>query len=342
MVTTNLNSYTNAYMTFTSVLPFLAIAFGFLILIKGAEWLINGSVTLAKRVGVSELLIGLTIVAFGTSLPELVVNIFANSEETAPIAIGNIIGSNIANIFLVLGLAALIRPIYVRRVTVWREVLLAMAAGGILAVMVADSFIGRSGFAGLDMIDGIILISYFAAFLYYSFGHSYLSHEKVEEEINDKENESVSLANALSLIIFGGAGLGFGGQLIVNGAVGIATSLGLESGLIGLTIVAFGTSAPELSTSLIAVKERKTDIAVGNIVGSNLFNTFWVLGISSILRPLPFSGEQFIDVGVAALAGTLLFGMMAFGPGKHVIGKPTGILFLTCYCSYLTYLAIQA
>lgn len=318
------------------LLELILLVLGFVMLIKGADALIDGASVLAKRLGVSELFIGLTIVAFGTSLPELIVNLFANNDETAQLAIGSIVGSNSANILLVLGIAALIRPMSIYRVTVWREVLFAAMAGGVLALLIADEFIGRSEFIGLDTIDGLILLSYFALFIYYTFGKARINPEQVEAEV--KAHGNVSLGKTVLLILVGAVGLGLGGNIIVESATSIASYFNVDSGFVGLTIVALGTTSPELAASLIAVRNRKSDIAVGNIVGSNLFNTFWVLGLSAFIRPLAFDTARYVDVGIAGLAGVLLFVMMAFGPGKHKIGKPTGVMFLTLYAGYLIYL----
>lgn len=318
------------------IIPIALLALGFVMLIKGADALVDGAVVLAKKIGVSELMIGLTIVAFGTSLPELIINLFANSDETAQLAIGNIVGSNIANIFLVLGIASLIHPLSLQRVTVWREVLFAGMGGGILALLVADEFLGRSAFIGLDTIDGAILLSYFGLFIYYTFGKARLNPDQVEEEV--KAHGNVSLGKTLLMILAGTTALGFGGNFIVTSAVELAQLFNVDDGFIGLTLVALGTSAPELAASLVAVRQRKSDVAVGNIVGSNIFNTFWVLGLSSVMRPLAFDTDRYLDVAVAGFAGGLLFIMMAFGPGKHTIGKPTGAMFLTLYIGYMVYL----
>ena len=314
------------------------LIFGFLLLIQGADLLIFGASALAKRVGVSELIVGLTVVAFGTSLPELIVSLVANSPESADLAIGNIIGSNIANILLILGIASFFHPLRVTRVTVWREILFSMAAGGLLALLVADEFLSE-GFVGLDRIDGSVLIIFFALFLYYSFGSSRVSQTQADEEI--EEHHNVSLANMFMRLGLGTIGLGLGGQLIVSNASTLASAIGVTGGIVGLSIVALGTSSPELAASITAVRKGKTDIAVGNVVGSNLFNTFWVLGISSLIRPLSFTNDLYFDVAYAGLAGVVFFGLMAFGRPRHALSRREGSFLLVLYVGYLVSLMVR-
>jgi len=321
------------------VISVVLLLVGFAALIKGADVLVDASAELGKRLGISELIIGLTIVAFGTSLPEMIVNILANAEGAGDLAIGNIIGSNIANVLLILGIASLIRPLRVTRVTVWREILFAMGAGLILVLLVADEFLAE-GFVGLDRIDGIMLIVLFALFLYYSFGRSQTNVEQAEEELGAKEN--YSFANTFMLIVIGLLGLGIGGELIVRNATSLAELIGISGGVVGLTIVALGTSAPELAASISAVRKGKTDLAVGNVVGSNLFNTFWVLGLNAAILPLAFSSDLYFDVAYAAFAVVVFFGLMAFGRPRHAISKYEGMVLLSLYGIYIASLVVRA
>jgi len=324
---------------FDIVLSSIIITGGFAALIKGADALVDGATYLAKRIGVSELLIGLTIVAFGTSLPELVVSLLSVIEADTDLAVGNLLGSNIANIFLVLGVGSLIHRLQVRHITVWREVLFAAGAGLLLLVLVADQFLGQSAFVGLDAIDGIVLLTMFFLFLYYSFGKTTINIEQAEHEAED--HPGVSIANMIMMILVGIVGLGVGGQLIIYGSQTLAELFGVGDGIIGLTIVALGTSAPELAAVIAAARQKKSDIAIGAVVGSNLFNTLWVLGLAAVITPLSFSGAQQLGSAViAAAAGLMLFLMVAFGRGKHVIGKPTAALFLTSFVAYYAYLAL--
>ncbi len=315
----------------------LALIVGFVVLVYGAEWLISGASLFARKFGVSDLIVGLTVVAFGTSLPELIVNLFA-SGESSELAIGNIIGSNIANILLILGVASILHPLSVHRTTVYREIVFNVGAAVVLGLLVSERFLSAGGFQGLDRIDGIILISYFVMFLYYTFGKT--SFGKPDNG-DDKDAEDFDTVRNTLKIIGGGAGLWLGGQWIVTGATGIAGSLGISDALIGLTVVAIGTSLPELAASIIAVRKKNVDIAVGNAVGSNLFNIFWVLGLSSLINPLAFNRELVADVGVNILVAVALFLTMVLGRYRHQISKREGIIFVSLYVAYLVFAVVR-
>lgn len=319
-------------MTLTYILFFI----GFGLLIKGANLLVDGASSLAKRLGVSSLVIGLTIVAFGTSAPELIVNILASINGNTDIAIGNILGSNIANILLILGISAVIYPLAVKKGTVRKEIPLAFLAVIVLAFMANDAWIDNGPFSALTRIDGLILISFFIIFLYYVFGISKVEPADAVETIPRK----YSLLKSWLMIGGGLVGLVVGGKWIVGGAVAFATGFGVSEALIGLTVVAIGTSLPELATSAVAAYKKDVDIAVGNIVGSNIFNIFWILGISAIIRPLPFSPVLSIDILVAVLATLLLFVALFVGK-RHIIERWQGICFIALYIAYVIYLVIR-
>lgn len=312
------------------MLTYFSFIIGFIFLIKGADLLVDGSSSLAKRFGISNLVIGLTVVAFGTSAPELAVNVLASIKGSNEIAIGNVLGSNLANIFLVLGISAVIFPLALKRQTVWKEIPLSLLAVIVVGVMANDAFLDGRGFSELTRIDGIILISFFLIFIYYTFGIS-----KVEGEDGEVEKRNASLS--LIMIFVGLVGLVIGGKWIVDGAMFMAKGLGVSEALIGLTIVAVGTSLPELATSAVAAYRQKEDLAVGNIVGSNIFNMFWILGASAIIRPLDFSVALNFDVGIVILATFLLFIFMFLGK-KHILQRSQGALFILFYISYITYL----
>jgi cation:H+ antiporter len=307
---------------------------GFVILIKGADWLVDGASSLAKRFNISNLVIGLTIVAFGTSAPEMVVNIIAGINGNAELAIGNIVGSNIANILLILGVSAIIYPLTVHLNTVWKEIPLSLLAILVLTIMANDILIDRASASVITRADGFILIAFFIIFLYYTVGIAKSSHERGEEVVPMK------LGRSLLLIIIGLAGLLVGGNWIVNGAVKIATLLGMSQRLIGLTIVAVGTSLPELATSAMAAYKKQSDIAIGNVVGSNIFNVFWILGVSALINPLPSQPAVNIDLGMAIFASMLLFGCFFIG-ARHMLERWQGIFFLIIYAAYITFLIIK-
>ncbi len=319
-------------MIFTFVLFFA----GFAALIKGADLLVGGASSLAKRLGISTLVIGLTIVAFGTSTPELIVNIFASLQGNTDIAIGNILGSNIVNILLILGISAVIYPLAVKKGTVWKEIPLAFLAVIVLAFMVNDALIDNGSFSALTRIDGFILLAFFIIFLYYVFG---ISKAEPSDEVEIRPR-SRSLLRSCLMIGGGLVGLAVGGKWIVDGAVVIATSFGVSEALIGLTIVAVGTSLPELATSAVAAYKKDVDIAVGNIVGSNIFNIFWILGVSAIIRPLPFSQTLMSDVVMAVVATFLLFAALFIGK-RHILERWQGICFIALYVGYVAYLVIR-
>lgn len=317
------------------LLTLLLFVLGFGALIRGAEWLIDGSSTLAKTFGISDLIIGLTVIAFGTSLPELIVNLFA-SAESSELAISNVVGSNIANILLILGVSATLKPLSVHRTTVYREIIFNIAASIILAILVAERFLSEGGFKGLDHIDGLILISYFVIFIYYTFGkvNTHLAGDESKTEAKQK-SETINFGSVFVKIALGAVGLWLGGQWIVNGAIEIASFAGVSDAMIGLTIVAIGTSLPELAASVIAVKKGSVDIAVGNAVGSNLFNIFWVLGLGAAIRPIGFNNDLIIDIAINAAVAGILFATMAYGKYKHQISRPEGRIFIGLYVVYL-------
>ncbi|MBP9801587.1 MAG: calcium/sodium antiporter [Candidatus Moranbacteria bacterium] len=319
------------------ILTYLLLPVGFVFLIKGADFLVDGASSVAKRLGVSALAIGLTIVAFGTSAPELIVNIFASIHGNTDIAIGNILGSNIANILLILGISAIIFPLAVKKGTVWKEIPFSLLAVVVMALMASDAFIDGGIFSGLTRVDGLVLIAFFIIFLYYTFG---ISRIQAADAVEAPIIHHYSLSRSCIMIVFGLVGLTVGGKWIVDAAVALTSTLGVSEALIGLTVVAIGTSLPELATSAMAAYKKDVDIAVGNIVGSNIFNIFWILGISSIINPLPFSSVLTSDVLVAILATLLLFAALFIGK-RHTLERWQGACFVMLYVSYLVYLVLR-
>lgn len=322
-------------------MTYILFAIGFIFLIRGAEWLIDGSSVIAKKLGVSDLLIGLTVVAFGTSLPELVVNLFA-SGESPELAIGNVVGSNIANILLILGIAAAIHPITVHRAIVTREVLFNIFAAGMLGILVSERLLSKGGFDGLDHIDGVVLISYFVIFLYITFGRKTHAQSAMGVTPPKRKLTKKQYFWAIGKVVAGSAGLFLGGKWIVDGAISIAELAGVSDAIIGLTIVAIGTSLPELAATITAVRRGKQDIAIGNILGSNIFNIFWVLGLSAFVSPLPFSDDLFLDVLFNFGIALMLWATLAIGKYKHQISRPEGYFFVTLYISYLIFLGVTS
>ena len=303
---------------------------GFFVLIKGADVLIDGASSIAKRFSISDLVIGMTIVAFGTSAPELVVNIFASAQGNADLAISNVLGSNIANIFLGLGVACLFGGLVVQRNTVIKEIPLSFLAAVVLAFLVNDQLIDHGAVSQLTRIDGLILLSFFAVFFFYTISLAMVGKEKLQVE-----TEFMPIGKALLFSVLGLAGLVFGGDWIVAGAVLLAQNFGMSESLIGLTIVAVGTSLPEIVTSAVSAKKGKKDIAIGNVVGSNMFNIFWVLGISSVIKPLPFQSSLNLDVITHIVAAALLFLFVFVANKNHILKRWHGFLFLALYAVYM-------
>jgi len=302
---------------------------------------------MAKELNVSDLVIGLTIVAFGTSAPELIVNILASVKGSSDIAIGNILGSNISNTFLILGITALITPLAIQRSTVIKEIPFSLLAAGMLYIMANDALIDGYAFSELSKGDGIVFLGFFAIFLYYTFGI-----RKSDVLLNEPRTKAdMPLRKALWLVLVGLMGLSLGGKLCVDTAQEIALSLGVSEALVGLTAVAIGTSLPELTASLVAALKKKPDISVGNIVGSNIFNIFWILGISAIIKPLPFRPDLNVDLLTVLLSATLLFFIVHNGSVHHrlflwwrqkkdyVLHRWEGGVLLSCYVLYIAFVA---
>jgi cation:H+ antiporter len=317
------------------VLTYLLFIAGFVLLIKGAYVLVDGASAMARRLNVSDLVIGLTVVAFGTSTPELFVNVIASAKGNTGIAIGNILGSNIANVLLILGVSSVIYPLEVTKGTVWKEIPFSLLAALVLGVMVNDQLIDQKNYSALSRIDGLILLSFFSIFVYYSYSIA----GEIEGVKQHVQVEETSLAKSLFFVGAGLAALALGGKWIVDGAVAIAKNFGMSESLIGLTIVAVGTSLPELATSATAAYRRNAEIAVGNVVGSNIFNIFFVLGISSIIKPLPFNIKDNLDIGVVILASLFLFLFMFTGK-KRSLDRWEGAVFLVLYAVYIIFLFV--
>jgi cation:H+ antiporter len=318
------------------MLPYILLIIGFVFLIKGADFLVDGASSIARRFNISDLAIGLTVVAFGTSTPELFVNIVAGAKGTTDIAIGNVLGSNIANVFLILGISAIIYPLAVSKGTVWREIPFSLLAAVVLAFLANDQLIDKQSHSILLRSDGLILLSFFVIFLYYSVNIAF-EIKGIGDHAPAKVRGTIK---SIGLVIMGLAGLIIGGEWIVNGAVHMALKLGLSQSTVGLTVVAVGTSLPELATSAVAAYRKNVDIAVGNVVGSNIFNIFLVLGISSIIHPLPFNIKSNIDLGMVILASLLLFIFMFTGK-KRSLDRWEGAVSVCIYVIYIIFLIFR-
>lgn len=302
---------------------------GFILIIIGAEGLTDGAASIAKRMRISSLVIGLTIVGFGTSTPELSVSVSSALKGSADIAIGNIVGSNIFNALFIVGCAALVAPITITRNTLRREIPLCILASVVVLICGNDILLDHTSSNLLSTTDGLLLLCFFIIFIGYLFAIA----KNHNEEEHETEIKILSWWKSVVYIILGLAALIFGGQLLVNGATGIARGLGISEAVIGVTVVAVGTSLPELATSIVAALKKNPEIAIGNVIGSNLFNIFLILGCSATITPLRFTGITNYDLIWLVVSSLLLwfFGMFF---GKRIIMRFEGSILVLAWIAY--------
>lgn len=312
------------------IIQILLLILGLGLLIKGADWLVEGASTFAKKKNVSNLAIGLTIVAFGTSAPELVVNVFASYQGHQDIVFGNIIGSNNFNLLVILGVAGLISPLVVQSSTVWKEIPISFVAA-LLLLFLANDYLSE-GPDVLSRLDGAVLLLLFAFFLFYV----YKQLKNAPEESNSFTSD-MSTAKIWGLILVGLAGLVIGGRLVVDNAMEMAATLGVSEKIIGLTIVAAGTSLPELATSVVAAMKKNNDIAVGNIIGSNIFNIFFILAISALVRPIPYDSIFNNDLYLL-FGGTAFLFIAMFSGRRKKLDRWEAAVLLTAFILYTGFL----
>ena len=315
-----------------NMLEYLLLVVGLFLLVKGADYLVEGSSNLGKLMKIKPLILGLTVIALGTSLPELVVNIFSSIKGTTDISLGNIIGSNIANILLILGITALIIKVKVRKNIVKKGIPFTLFTILFLFLILNDSFF--NGVSVLSRIDGIILILLLGVFLAFLFKHSKEDKELIPEELEPVKH---SMPIIITMILGGLIGLTIGGKFVIDSAIEIAKQLGASEFLISATVLAFGTSLPELIVCVIAAIKKEVDFVVGNIVGSNIFNILLVLGASSIINPIPFNTIFNFDILFLAMITIWLLAFMYLGK-KHQLERWNSILFLVLYVFYMTFI----
>lgn len=313
------------------ILQIVLLFLGFGFLIRGSDWLVDGASELARKHNVSDLAIGLTIVAFGTSAPEMVVNVYASFQGHHDLVFGNVIGSNNFNLFVILGIAGLVTPMIIQSGTVWKEIPLSFLAVVVLYVM--GNGILSSGGNIISRFDGLILLMLFALFLFYVFRQL----NSTPSAPGADGRRGFSTLKIWGFILGGLAGLIIGGRLIVTSSVQIAADMGVGEKVIGLTIVAAGTSLPELATSVVAAIRKNNDIAVGNIIGSNIFNIFLILGISSLIRPLEY--DAVFNQDLLLLSGGTMFLFLAMFTGKRKkLDRWEAAVFLLVFIFYTFYL----
>ncbi len=318
------------------MLVYFLFAVGFVLLIKGADWLIEGAADIARKFRIPEIVIGLTVVAFGTSAPELAVNIIASVNGNNGLAIGNIVGSNIANVLLILGVAGTITSLSVKTNTVWREIPFSLFAALILGYIVNDQLLSDSSTNIISRADGLLLIGLFVLFLFYTF---HLGKNNLTEELPEAD-DARPMWKSVGMLLVGLIGLVIGGQWIVDGAVSLARLFGYSESFVGFTIVAIGTSLPELATAVVAVRKGNSDLAIGNVIGSNIFNIFWVLGLSATISPMTFDASDNPSILLNIAASAVLFVLLFIGK-RQVLEKWQSGLLLLVYAAYITFLTMS-
>lgn len=310
------------------LIPIALVVVGFVLLMKGADWFVEGAAKAALRFGIPQIIIGLTVVALGTSLPEAAVSINSAIQGASDLSVGNILGSNIINVLLILGITSLICVIPVTKKAIRFDIPLVVIITVLLSYLaLSDNLISR--------IDGAILIAIMILYVIF-LGYRVKKGDELEEIPGSEKKMAAPLI--IFLIILGGAMIAFGSHITVKGAVSLATRFGVSERIIGLTMVAFGTSLPELVTSITAARKKETDIAIGNIVGSNFFNIVFVLGVTSLIRPIPCDAVFKLDAYAAIATITLLF--LCALPKKK-LSKFSGVLMLICYTAYLVFTFVR-
>lgn len=314
-------------------LTILLLLVGFAILIKGADFLVNGASSAAKKYGISNLAIGLTVVAFGTSMPELIVSLLSAIDGKNDASFGNVIGSNNFNLLFILGIAGIIYPLVVQRNTVKFEVPLSLLAAGVLFVLINDGLLWGATSNSLSRVDSLILLVFFAAFLFYIY-------RTMKSSSGLDEGEPIKIYTmpmSIGMVILGLVMLIGGGKLVVDSAISIAQSFGLSEKIIGLTILAAGTSLPELATSAVAAYRKNTDIAIGNVVGSNIFNIFFILGVTGFINPISYNTAMNFDLYVL-MAATVILMIFMFTLNQRKLDRWEAFMLLAGYLAYTIFL----
>ncbi|NCB83914.1 MAG: calcium/sodium antiporter [Bacteroidia bacterium] len=315
------------------ILDIVFIVAGFVFLIKGADWLVGGASGLAKKHNVSDLVIGLTIVAFGTSAPELVVNSIASIDKHSDIVYGNIIGSNNFNLFFILGTVALIFPVTVQRSMIRKEIPFSLVIT-VLVLVLSNAVLGQKENV-LSRFEGMALLVLFAAFIYYTFRQS-----AVDNDVEKIEMKQMTTLKIWALIVIGLSLLVAGGRMVVTGAENIALDLGISEKIIALTIVAAGTSLPELVTSVVAASKKNSDIAIGNVIGSNIFNLLFILPVSAVIHPVSYA-TTFNREMLLLIGGTIIVILYMFAGKRYKVDRWEGALLLGVFLAYTIFLIQQ-
>lgn len=324
------------------ILDIIYLVIGLALILLGANWLTDGSAAIAKRFGISDLVVGLTVVAFGTSAPELVISVMSALNGSAGLAIGNVVGSNIFNILVIIGITAMVKPIRVEKSVMTNELPLTLLSSVVLLAMGNAVILNGTSESVLTRVDGILLLLFFAIFMRYTFAQAHaLPEPEADPAAQDvSQKPPMSTAKAIILVVAGLAGLVGGGNRFVAGASGIASGLGVSEAVIGLTIVAMGTSLPELAASIVAALKGKSDLAIGNVIGSCIFNAFFILGTAATISQLPFGTIGNVDL-LTLCGASLLFLIFARVYRERTITRAEGALMTAGYVAYTAWLIIQ-
>lgn len=324
-------------------MTYVWLVVGFVLLIKGADWFVDSASAMAKKLRISPIIIGMTIVSLGTSAPEVVVSIIASLEGNGDMVAGNIVGSNIANVTMILGLTVVVSPIVVERGVANRDIVFSIGAALLLLLLVSERWFGTDGGSILTRIDGLIFLAVLVFYMYYIFKKamrtrtSTLDEEAIETgTTHGKASRGWGILSVILLV--GLVGIVLGGDLVVSSATEIAIALGMSQALVGLTIVAIGTSLPELVTSLMAAFKGETEMALGNLVGSGVLNILFVLGIASVISPLEVSGSIIIDMFIMLF---VTVAVLVMAKTKYHLNRTEGIILVVFYIVYLAYIIMR-
>lgn len=306
----------------------LLLLVGLGLVVLGADWLVNGASSIARRAGISEFVIGLTIVGFGTSCPELVVSLTGAIEGNSDISVGNVVGSNIFNVLFILGLTAMVLPVGMTDKNRRIDIPITL---GVTILLVILGITGSMSGPGISRWEGVLMLLVFSAYLFYCF------KSDSKDEFSETQQATLSITKSIALTLTGLAGLIFGGDLFVDSATALARQIGVSDKFIAVTILAGGTSLPELATSLVAAIKGKEQLALGNILGSNVFNAMMILGLSSVITPLSFASMTIVDIITLVLSAVLLL-IWAYTGRKNRIDRREGAAMLLCYVAYNVFL----
>lgn len=316
---------------------------GLVLILTGANFLTDGASAVAKKFGLTDLVIGLTVVAFGTSAPELVISVMASADGNPELAVGNVIGSNIFNILAIIGITAMVRPIAIKKSVMTIEIPMVLLSSVIILILGSSVILDHTQANIISRVEGLLLLIFFLLFMRYTFATARNTPDAGSDPQAADTNKlkNIKMWQAIVFIIGGLAALIWGGNKFVQGASAIASGLGVSEAVIGLTIVAIGTSLPELATSIVAALKNEPGLAIGNVIGSNIFNIFMVLGTAAVVKPLPFGNINYVDLWVLTGA-SLMFMIFGWFFKKRIITRAEGTIMAICYILYMSWLVINA